>query len=173
MTRVSIIIPCFNDGLYLQESVMSAIDQTYDDVEILVIDDGSDDPATLHQLANLPRHVQTLRQPNSGVSCARNTAIAASSGEYILPLDADDLLEATFVADAVGVLDGGRRSESSAAEPGSSAPRMPSSDQTSRARSTGCWRTGFLCRASFDERTGAPAGASTRPLRGVRTGICG
>lgn len=105
MTRVSIVIPCFDDGLHLSQSVRSALDQTYDDVEVLVVDDGSSDAATLRELRSLPPGVQVLRQSNAGVSTARNTAIAAASGDYILPLDADDLLDVGYAAAAAGILD--------------------------------------------------------------------
>ena len=93
MTRVSVIIPCFNDGAMLHESVASALAQDHDDVEIIVADDGSTDEtslATLDAVGQLGAIVMKL--PHRGVSSTRNAAIAASTGDYILPLDADDLL---------------------------------------------------------------------------------
>lgn len=106
MKKVSIVIPCFNAGEYLAEAVNSALAQSWPDVEVLVVDDGSDDPATLRLLAEAswPR-TRVLRRKNAGPAAARNLAIAHATGDYILPLDADDVLEPTYVEKAVAMLD--------------------------------------------------------------------
>lgn len=107
MSRVSIVIPCRDAGALLQEAVRSAFGQTWSDVEVLVVDDGSTEQETLRLLdeANWPR-TRIIRQANAGPAVARNRAIAKASGEYILPLDADDILEPTYAAKAAAVLDG-------------------------------------------------------------------
>jgi len=93
---VSIIIPCFNDADFIEQSVQSALCQTYENKEIIVVDDGSDKEtkAVLKKLE--PKINLLITQENKGTSAARNTGIAAASGEYILVLDSDDYFETTF-----------------------------------------------------------------------------
>lgn len=106
MNRVSIVIPCRNAGAFLGEAVRSALEQTRDDLEILVVDDGSTDAETLRVLkeSSWPR-TRVFRQEGAGPAAARNRAIAEATGEYVLPLDADDLIEPMYVAKAAAVLD--------------------------------------------------------------------
>jgi len=106
VSKVSIVIPCHNAGTYLAETVQSALDQTLQDVEIVIVDDGSTDLVTLQLLDSMtdPR-ARVFRQSNAGPAAARNRAIREAHGEYILPLDADDLLEPTYAAKAASVLD--------------------------------------------------------------------
>ncbi len=88
---VAIIIPCFNDGLYVRDSVQSAVRQEPD--ELVVVDDGSDDPDTIAILAELQSSgVTVVRQTNGGLASARMTGVAATSARYVMALDADDLL---------------------------------------------------------------------------------
>lgn len=103
---VSIIIPCFNPGIDLVESVESALAQTYPAVEIVIVDDGSTDPVTLDLLKNndWPR-TKIIRQANAGPASARNHAIREAHGVYILPLDADDKISPTYIEQAVRVLE--------------------------------------------------------------------
>lgn len=105
MSRVSIVIPCYNAGEPLNEAVQSALEQTHEDLEVVIVDDGSTDPATLMILeqAEWPR-TRIIRQPNGGPSSARNTAIAAATGEFIMPLDADDKIAPTYVEKAVAAI---------------------------------------------------------------------
>lgn len=106
MSRVSVIIPCYQAGNYLDEAVRSALAQTWQDLEVVIVDDGSTDPATLRLLdeARWPR-TRVFRQSNAGPAAARNRAIREAIGPYILPLDADDTIEPTYVEKAVSVLD--------------------------------------------------------------------
>ncbi|OGT93506.1 MAG: hypothetical protein A2286_10585 [Gammaproteobacteria bacterium RIFOXYA12_FULL_61_12] len=97
MELVSIIIPCYNSGATLGQTVASAKAQTWPNLEIIVIDDGSTDPMTLEVLAAL-KGVTVLRQPNSGLPAARNAGFRAARGEYVLPLDADDWIEPEAIA---------------------------------------------------------------------------
>ena len=87
---VSIIIPCFRQAHFLGEAIETALAQSYPHFEIIVVDDGSpDDPA---QVVKRYPSVHYLRQDNRGVSAARNSGIQASSGTYLVFLDADDRL---------------------------------------------------------------------------------
>lgn len=98
---VSIIIPCYNQGLYVREAIDSAVGSTYKNIEIIVVNDGStDETATILASINHP-NVQVYSQDNQGVCAARNMAIKKAQGEYILPLDADDLISSHFVEEAV------------------------------------------------------------------------
>lgn len=93
---VSIIIATFNHSQFLRMAVGSAIDQTYSNIEIIVVDDGSTDETaeTLKQIhSEYDNHaLTTIRQRNGGLANARNTGIRVARGEYIQCLDADDYL---------------------------------------------------------------------------------
>jgi glycosyltransferase involved in cell wall biosynthesis len=93
---VTVIIPCFNQGHYLEQCVMSALSACTDPMEILVVDDGSTDPNIAGQLARAellaPGVVRIHRQFNQGLSGARNSGIALARGKYLQFLDADDLI---------------------------------------------------------------------------------
>lgn len=93
---VSVIVPCFNQGHYLQQCVASALAACTHPLEIIVVDDGSSDPAIERHLAEAeqlaPGVVRIHRQSNQGLSGARNRGIALARGEYLQLLDADDLL---------------------------------------------------------------------------------
>lgn len=94
--RVSVIVPCFNQGHYLQQCVASALASCVHTLEIIIVDDGSSDPAIARQLTEAerlaPNTVRIHRQTNQGLSGARNTGIALAQGEYLQFLDADDVL---------------------------------------------------------------------------------
>ena len=100
--RFSIIIPAYNVADYLEECISSVFDQTFDDFEIILIDDGSTDdktPQLADELGLRDKRLIVIHQQNGGLSEARNTGIRASSGEYILFLDGDDYWEEeTFLA---------------------------------------------------------------------------
>lgn len=104
---VCIVIPCFDKGNYIDEAVYSALQQTYQDVEIVIVDDGSRDSYTKEKLRSYYRdpRIRVIHTDNQGVSRARNRGIAESQAEYILPLDADDKIEKDYVRYAVEVLD--------------------------------------------------------------------
>lgn len=106
MKLVSVVVPCFNAGKYLDDAVQSALAQTWPELEIVIVDDGSSDAETLRLLeeARWPR-TRIFHQANAGPSSARNRAIREARGEYILPLDADDTIEPVYVEKAAAVLD--------------------------------------------------------------------
>ncbi len=107
---VSIIIPCYNDGATLDEAIASVQHQTWKETEIIIIDDGSDDPETIQAIETLqfPRKT-VLHTSHIGPSAARNRGITASNGSYILPLDADDIIEPTYIEKALEILNGNEK----------------------------------------------------------------
>ena len=87
--KVSVIIPNYNYSRYVGETIDSALAQTYDNIEIIVVDDGStDDSRTV--LDRYGDYIRCIFQRNQGVAAARNNGVAASSGEFVAFLDADD-----------------------------------------------------------------------------------
>ena len=102
MPLVSVIIPCFNHGRYLDEAVNSVLLQTFQDFEIIIVNDGSTDSFTNELLLDYRRpKTRVIHIENSGVSNARNVGIMESTGRYILPLDADDKILPTYIEKAV------------------------------------------------------------------------
>lgn len=100
------MISCYNYGRYIEEAVESAKESTIRDVEIIVVDDGSDDLLTLEVLAGISHNgIQVITQENKGAAGARNTGIKAAQGDYIVCLDADDLIDSRYVEIASKVLD--------------------------------------------------------------------
>ena len=105
--KVSVIVPCYNLGMYLDEAIGSVLAQTSQDFEIVIVDDGSTDPDTQARLADYRRpKTRVIQTVHGGVSAARNVAIANSTGAYVCALDADDRLDPTYFEKAVPVLDG-------------------------------------------------------------------
>ncbi len=103
---VSVIIPCYNQGATLSETLQSVAAQTYRSFETLVVDDGSSDPHTLAVLAAIEEDgTCVLHTDNQGLASARNNGIREARGKYILPLDADDRIGASYLEKAVAVLD--------------------------------------------------------------------
>jgi glycosyltransferase involved in cell wall biosynthesis len=90
---VSVIIPAFNAEKYIRQTLLSVASQTHQNIEVFVVDDGSSDATAsiVNEFAYSDARFYLIRQNNSGVGAARNTAIRNANGEYIAPLDADDL----------------------------------------------------------------------------------
>lgn len=104
--KVSVIIPCFNQGKFIQETVFSVLNQTYQNFEIIIVNDGSTDEETNSILRNVKWSKTTIYHiENSGVSVARNFGSKHSTGIYILPLDGDDLIAPSYLELAVSILD--------------------------------------------------------------------
>jgi glycosyltransferase involved in cell wall biosynthesis len=95
---VSVVIPCYNQGRFVGEAIASVLAQTHTPMEIVVVDDGSTDD-TAEVVSGYPG-ARLIRQPNRGLAAARNTGWRATSGRYVIFLDADDRLlpEAAAVA---------------------------------------------------------------------------
>ena len=103
---VSVVIPCYNLGQYLVEAVDSVLAQTFQDFEILIVDDGSTDEATHRVLEGFARpNTQIIRSTHVGLAAARNTGIGRATGRYLCALDADDRLVPVFLERTVGILD--------------------------------------------------------------------
>ncbi len=106
MSRVSVIVPCYNLGEFLDEAVASVHAQTFRDVELVVVDDGSNEPRTQAVLERIAAAGTTvIRSANRGLPAARNLGIERTTGEYICCLDADDALAPTCLAESIQVFD--------------------------------------------------------------------
>lgn len=102
---VSVIIPCFNMGEFVLESVDSVLAQTYDNFEIIIVNDGSTDKKTIEVLQSINNSkITIIDQFNQGVSTARNNGIKKSKGEFICCLDADDIYDKNFLKKTVPIL---------------------------------------------------------------------
>jgi glycosyltransferase involved in cell wall biosynthesis len=103
--RLSVIVPCHDDGDYLIDAVAS-VERNAPAAELIVVDDGSTQPRTVEVLAAFREAgYRVIEQPHSGLSAARNRGIAAAAGDYLLPLDADNRLLPGFAAEAAALLD--------------------------------------------------------------------
>lgn len=104
--KVDVIIPCYNDGKYLLECIAAIRAQTYEVSDIYVVNDNSNDKDTLHVLSGLERqNINILhRQLNGGAGAARNTGISHAKAEYLLQIDADDIIKPEFLQQAVDQL---------------------------------------------------------------------
>lgn len=102
--RVSIIVPCYNQADYLPETLESVLAQTYPDWECVIVNDGSPDNTdeVVHPFLEKDGRFTYVKQLNQGPSAARNTGIEHSCGEFILPLDADDLIAPAYLEKAIG-----------------------------------------------------------------------
>ena len=102
---VSVVIPCYNQGQYLDEAVDSVLSQTFQKFEILIVNDGSTDPFTIALLSGYEKpKTKVISTQNQGVIAARNQGISVSQGKYILPLDADDKIGDRYLEEAVECL---------------------------------------------------------------------
>lgn len=99
---VSVIIPCYNYAAYVEEAIQSAINQTYKNIELIVINDGSTDNSDeiitkLQKKYNFIYH----KQKNQGIVATRNKGISLAKGEYLVQLDADDWLDKTYIEETL------------------------------------------------------------------------
>lgn len=105
MVKVSVIIPCYNHGQYLHQCLDSVKKQTYPNIEIIIVNDGSTDPETNRIIGAIDEPgIQVINKKNEGLAAARNTGIDAATGEIILPIDSDDYLGGQYVEKAVNLL---------------------------------------------------------------------
>ncbi|WP_165761297.1 glycosyltransferase family 2 protein [Niastella koreensis] len=108
--KVSIIIPCYNQGHFLDELLDSIRDCNSDLYELIIVNDGSTDQFTNDKLRELKaKGYQVIFQENKGLSGARNTGIQAATGEYILPLDSDNKVRPAYLTRAIEVMDAAPR----------------------------------------------------------------
>jgi glycosyltransferase involved in cell wall biosynthesis len=102
---VSIVIPAYNPAPFLIDAIASAAAQTHPHVEIVLVNDGTNQPKSLAILDQASRLVGSyIEQPNRGLGAARNTGFGVARGEFIVPLDADDLVEPGYVAECLAAL---------------------------------------------------------------------
>ncbi|MBM3667239.1 MAG: glycosyltransferase family 2 protein [Actinobacteria bacterium] len=92
LSDVAVIVPCFNHGRFLPESVESALSQRGGPPHVLVVDDGSTEEETVRAIADLPPEVEVLRQENAGHGPARTAGVVATEQPFLCMLDADDRL---------------------------------------------------------------------------------
>lgn len=92
---VSVIVPVYRTAEYLQECVDSILQQLYENLEIILVDDGSPDecPKLCDALADSYENIRVIHQENQGLGMARNSGLAAAAGEYVLFVDSDDCLD--------------------------------------------------------------------------------
>ena len=93
-SQISVIVPIFNASKYLKRCISSIVDQSYDKLEILLVNDGSTDNS-LHiceAFAAKDNRIKVISQDNGGVSKARNTGLRFATGEYVMFLDSDDYM---------------------------------------------------------------------------------
>jgi glycosyltransferase involved in cell wall biosynthesis len=104
--RVTVVIPCYNQGEYVHQAIISVFDQTDDGFDIVVVDDGSSDAQTIAILDEIDLdRVEIIRQSNSGLPGARNAGIRVARGEFVVTLDADDMLAPTYLESMVAALE--------------------------------------------------------------------
>lgn len=101
--KVSVIIPLYNQGNYILETIFSIKESSYKNVEIIVVNDGSTDPQTNKVFGTL-KDVIKIFKPNGGLSSARNAGIKACSGDFIMLLDSDDKIHPEYIYKAVTAL---------------------------------------------------------------------
>jgi glycosyltransferase involved in cell wall biosynthesis/SAM-dependent methyltransferase len=108
---VTVGIPCYNYGRFVREAIESVLASTFQDFEIIVVNDGSTDRQTLEVLAELEKapppgvRLRVVHQQNQGLAAARNKGAALAQGKYVLSLDADDRIGPTYLEKAVWVLE--------------------------------------------------------------------
>lgn len=105
LEKVTVVIPCYNQGIYLRDAIMSVMKSTYRDIEVIIVNDGSTDAATIQELHRIERelmpNVHVIHQENRGLPAARNAGIVNATGSMIVPLDADDMIDPSFIEKTV------------------------------------------------------------------------
>lgn len=102
MKKVSIIMPCYNDGKYIMEAISSIKDQTYTNWELIIVDDGSDDQETINIINQIHDYnIRIYHTEHLRPAGARNYGISKAEGTYILPVDSDDKIAKTYLEKAV------------------------------------------------------------------------
>lgn len=103
---VSVIVPCYNYGIFIEGAIKSVLAQTFQRFEVLVINDGSTDELTRNVLNKLCyEKTKVIHQANQGLAQTRNNGAALAAGKYICYLDADDLIEPTYLEKTLSILE--------------------------------------------------------------------
>ena len=103
---VSVIIPCYNIADFISACLSSVFSQTYKNLQIIIIDDGSTDKTgeKLNRLAKLDNRIELIHQKNAGLSEARNTGLKRVKGEYVAFVDGDDYLDEKYIEKLLGAI---------------------------------------------------------------------
>lgn len=102
---ISVVIPCFNQGVFLSETINSVLQSTYQNFEIILVNDGSTDQTTIEVLSSISHEkIRVIHQVNQGVAAARNTGFRAARGAFFLPLDSDDMIAPTMLEETAALL---------------------------------------------------------------------
>ena len=104
---ISIIIPAYNAEQFIKNTINSILNQSYQDFEIVVVNDGSKDRTKeiVEELAKLDNRIHLISQKNQGVSAARNVAIEQAKGDFLTMVDADDTLPKNALRDMISLID--------------------------------------------------------------------
>jgi len=107
MKKVSVIVPVYNVRLYLKKCVDSIVAQTYDNIEIILVDDGSNDGSCelCNAIANDSDKIKVIHKSNGGLSSARNAGIENATGDYICFIDSDDIISPIYVEHLTDILE--------------------------------------------------------------------
>ncbi len=100
---VSVVVPCYNGGRFIDQLLASLAQQTFRDFELIIVDDGSR-AETRDKLATLDTSIRVIRQDNAGPGAARNTGMAQARADIILALDCDDTLDPTYLEETVALM---------------------------------------------------------------------
>jgi glycosyltransferase involved in cell wall biosynthesis len=103
-SAVSVVVPCYNGGRFIDQLLGSLAQQTFRDFDIVIVNDGSTEQATLDKLARLDPAIRVVHQDNQGLAGARNAGIAAASSDLVLLIDCDDIIEPAYLAETVPLL---------------------------------------------------------------------
>ncbi len=95
--RFSVVIPTFNRGEAIRSTIDAVLGLDFDSYEVIIVDDGSTDDTADRLAAVSDERVRVVRRANGGISAARNTGVDAASGEYVVPLDDDDVPDASWL----------------------------------------------------------------------------
>lgn len=100
---ISVIVPVYNSMKYLDECVQSVLSQSYNNIEIILVDDGStdDSPAMCDNYASAYPNIKVLHQKNGGLSFARNAGMNAAAGQYFTFVDSDDIIDTNMISSLV------------------------------------------------------------------------
>ncbi len=109
MTKISVIIPCYNQEKYIADCLDSVLAQTFDDYEAIVVDDGSTDNSVkiIKEYQKKSDKIRLIQQANQGVIAARNNAIKEAKGKYIYTLDSDDIIHETALEKSYKCIENG------------------------------------------------------------------
>lgn len=106
MSKISIIVPVYKAEKYLADCVGSILNQSYQNLEVILVDDGSPDscPTICDRFAEKDSRVRVIHKQNSGVSAARNAGLDAATGDYIAFVDSDDYIDASMYENMMGII---------------------------------------------------------------------